>query len=78
MAGASDTAVVRGSAGGCSATAREEPPGLRRSEKSYHPAGRLKPRATLPAVPFAGPGRDRLTLRDGTTAPGLMPQMAAG
>ncbi len=67
VAGASDTAVVRGSAGGCSATARAEPP-----------AGRPKARATSPAIPFAGPGREWPTLRDGTTAPGLMPQMAAG
>lgn len=53
-----------------------EPPGLRRPQKSHSTAGWPEPRATSPAVPFAGSGQEQLALRDGSTALGLLPQLA--
>ncbi len=68
----------RGGAVGGTAAASPEPPGLRRPKASHPPAGRPEPRAAPPALPFAGAGGERPALRDGSPAPGRLPQMAVG
>ncbi len=78
LASAPHSTAVRGGAVGGAAAASSEPPGLRRPEASHPPAGRLEPRATSPALPIAGAGGKRPALRDGSPAPGRVPQMAVG
>ncbi len=63
---------------GGAAAASPEPPGLRRPETSHPPAGRPEPRAAPPALSFAGAGGEWPALRDGSPAPGRLPQMAVG
>ncbi len=72
------SAVDRGGAVGCAVAASSEPPGLQRPETSHPPAGRPEPRTTPPALQITGAGGKRPALRDGSTAPGRMPQMAVG
>ncbi len=64
--------------GGAVGGAAAEPPGLRRPETSHPPAGRPEPRAAPPALSFTGAGGERPALRDGSPAPGRLPQMAVG
>ncbi len=71
------TAVGGGPVGGA-AVANSEPPGLQRPQKSHPPAGRLEPRTTSSALPIAGAGGKQPALRDGSTAPGRVTQMAVG
>ncbi len=76
------TVVGRGPVGGAT-VASSEPPGLRRSQKSHPPAGRLEPRTASgfnrkSTLPFVGAGGKQPALRDGSTAPGRVPQMAVG
>ncbi len=78
LASAPHSTAVRGGAVGGAAAASSEPPGLRRPEASHPPAGRPEPRATSPALPIAGAGGKRPALRDGSPAPGRVPQMAVG
>ncbi len=78
LASAPHSSAVRGGAVGGAAAASSEPPGLRRPEASHPPAGRPEPRATSPALPIAGAGGKRPALRDGSPAPGRVPQMAVG
>ncbi len=78
LASAPHSTAVRGGAVGGAAAASSEPPGLRRPEASHPPAGRPEPRATSPALPIAGAGVKRPALRDGSPAPGRVPQMAVG
>ncbi len=76
LASAPHSTAVRGGAVGGAAAASSEPPGLRRPEASHPPAGRPEPRATSPVLPIAGAGGKRPALRDGSPAPGRVPQMA--
>ncbi len=78
LASAPHPPVDRGGAVGGTAAASPEPPGLRRPKASHPPAGRPEPRAASPALPFAGAGGERPALRDGSPAPGRLPQMAVG
>ncbi len=78
LASATHSPADRGGAVGGAAAASPEPPGLRRPKASHPPAGRPEPRATPPALPFAGARGERLALRDGSPAPGRLPQMAVG
>ncbi len=78
LSSAPHSTAVRGGAVGGAAAASSEPPGLRRPEASHPPAGRPEPRATSPALPIAGAGGKRPALRDGSPAPGRVPQMAVG
>ncbi len=78
LASAPHPPANRGGAVGGAAAASPEPPGLRRPETSHPPAGRPEPRAAPPALPFAGAGGERPALRDGSPAPGRLPQMAVG
>ncbi len=77
LASAPHPPANRGGAVGSAAAASSEPPGLRRPEASHPPAGRPEPRAALPALPIAGAGGERPALRDGSPAPGRLPQTAA-
>ncbi len=70
--------LLTGEAVGGAAAASPEPPGLRRPKASHPPAGRPEPRAAPPALPFAGAWGERPALRDGSPAPGRLPQMAVG
>ncbi len=78
LASAPHPPANRGGAVGGAAAASPEPPGLRRPKASHPPAGRPEPRAAPPALPFAGAGGERPALRDGSPAPGRLPQMAVG
>ncbi len=78
LASAPHPPANRGGAVGGAAAASPEPPGLRRPKTSHPPAGRPEPRAAPPALPFAGAGGERPALRDGSPAPGRLPQMAVG
>ncbi len=78
LASAPHPPADRGGAVGGAAAASPEPPGLRRPKASHPPAGRPEPRAAPPALPFAGAGGERPALRDGSPAPGRLPQMAVG
>ncbi len=78
LASAPHPPANRGGAVGGAAAASPEPPGLRRPKTSHPPAGRPEPRAAPPALPFAGAGGERSALRDGSPAPGRLPQMAVG
>ncbi len=78
LASAPHSAAVRGGAVGGAAAASSEPPGLRRPEASHPPAGRPEPRTTSPALQIARAGEKRPALRDGSPAPGRVPQMAVG
>ncbi len=78
LASAPHPPANRGGAVGCAAAASPEPPGLRRPKTSHPLAGRPEPRAAPPALPFAGAGGERPALRDGSPAPGRLPQMAVG
>ncbi len=78
LASAPHPPANRGGAVGGAAAASSEPPGLRRPEASHPPAGRPEPRAAPPALPIAGAGGERPALRDGSPAPGRLPQMAVG
>ncbi len=78
LASAPHSPANRGGAVGGAAAASPEPPGLRRPETSHPPAGRPEPRAAPPALSFTGAGGERPALRDGSPAPGRLPQMAVG
>ncbi len=78
LASAPHDPANRGGAVGGAAAASPEPPGLRRPETSHPPAGRPEPRAAPPALSFTGAGGERPALRDGSLAPGRLPQMAVG
>ncbi len=79
LASAPHSALDRGGAVGCAAAASSEPPGLQRPETSHPPAGRPEPRTTPPALQITVAGGKRpASLRDGSTAPGRVPQMAVG
>ncbi len=78
LASAPHPPANRGGAVGGAAAASPEPPGLRRPKASHPPAGRPEPRAAPPALPFAGAWGERPALRDGSPAPGRLPQMAVG
>ncbi len=78
LASAPHPPANRGGAVGGAAAASSEPPGLRLPEASHPPAGRPEPRAAPPALPIAGAGGERPALRDGSPAPGRLPQMAVG
>ncbi len=78
LASAPHPPANRGGAVGDAAAASSEPPGLRRPEASHPPAGRPEPRAAPSALPIAGAGGERPALRDGSPAPGRLPQMAVG
>ncbi len=65
-------------AGGSPTAACREPPGLRRP-KAGHPATRRpKPRAAPSTLPLRGTRGLRLTVCDGSAAPGCLPQVAHG
>ncbi len=78
LARAPHSPVVGGGPVGGATVASSEPPGLRRSQKGHPPAGRLEPWTASATLPFAGAGGKRPALRDGSTAPGRVPQMAVG
>ncbi len=78
LASAPHPPANRGGAVSGAAAASPEPPGLRRPETSHPPAGRPEPRAAPPALSFTGAGGERPALRDGSPAPGRLPQMAVG
>ncbi len=78
LASAPHSTANRGGAVGGAAAASSEPPGLRRPEASHPPAGRPEPRTTPPAHQIARAGGKRPALRDGSPAPGRVPQMAVG
>ncbi len=78
LASAPHPPANRGGAVGGAAAASPEPPGLRQPETSHPPAGRPEPRAAPPALSFTGAGGERPALRDGSPAPGRLPQMAVG
>ncbi len=50
LASAPHSGAVREGADGFAAAASSEPPGLRRHQASYPPAGRTEPRTTPPVV----------------------------
>ncbi len=75
LASAPHSAAVRGGAVGSEAAASSEPPGLRCPEASHPPAGRPEPRTTSPALQIARAGGKRPALRDGSPAPGRVPQI---
>ncbi len=76
LASAPHPSANRGGTVGGAAAASSEPPGLQRPEASHPPAGRPEPRAAPPALPIAAAGGERPALRDGSPAPGRLPQMA--
>ncbi len=78
LARAPHSTAVRGGPVGGATVASSEPPGLQQPQKSHPPAGRLEPRTASSALPIAGAGGEQPALRDGSTAPGRVPQMAVG
>ncbi len=73
LASAPHSADFGGSTDGGPAAASSEPP-----QKSHPPAGWPEPRTTSSALQIAGAGGKQPALRDGSAAPGRVPQMAVG
>ncbi len=78
VAGAPDPPADGGSAGSGPTVACCEPPGLRRSQTGHPTTRRPKPQATPSTLPLRGTRGLRPTVRDGSAAPGRMPQVALG
>ncbi len=78
MAGAPDPTADGGSAGSSPTVACCKPPGLRRPKVGHPSTRRPEPRAAPSTLPLRGTRGLRPTVRDGSAAPGRMPQVALG
>ncbi len=77
VAGAPDPTADGGSAGSSPTVACRQPPGLWRPKAGHPSTRRPEPRAS-PTLPLHGARGLRPTVRDGSAAPGRMPQVALG
>ncbi len=78
VAGAPDPRADGGGAGSSPTVACREPPGLRRPQAGHPATRRPKSRSALSAPPLRGTWGQRPTIRDGSAAPGRLPQVAHG
>ncbi len=78
VAGAPDPTADGGSAGSSPTVACRKPPGLRRPKAGHPSTRRPEPREAPSTLPLHGTRGLRPTVRDGSAAPGCMPQVALG